>query len=236
MKDSVEMVIQQAHGYIVVQLIGVLSMHTIAATRTALVELLDGPGCVVADLSRLELRHPGCVAVFAAAATQAGGWPLARLALIGADPRMLSHLSSPGVGPAVPVAETLGAALAMTDQPPDRARTSSTGPAGDQHASRIATLAQTNPDGARFVQDWLGVLIEHDMFGRHELVTTLSTFLEHGRDYTGTSRALGIHPSTARYRIYRIAQVTRFDLHDSETLLNLHAATRLLTRSSDEPF
>lgn len=236
MKDSVEMVIQHAHGYVVVQLIGVLSMRTVAATRTTLVELLDGPGCVVADLSGLQLRHPGCVAVFAAATSQAGGWPLARLALIGADPRMRHHLSSRGVGPAVPVAESLGAALAMTDEPPHAARTSSTGPAGDRHASRITTIAQTNPEAARFVQGWLGVLLEHDMFGRHELVTTLSTFLEHGRDYTDTSRALGIHPSTARYRVYRITQLTQLDLHDSETLLNLHAATRLFTRTSDEPF
>jgi hypothetical protein len=210
-------------------------MHTIAPLRTSLVELLAGSDRVVADLSSLQLRHPACATVFAVAMRQAGGWPYAKLALIGADPRMLRHLSSRGIGPAVPVAHGLDAALALIDQPPHPARTSPTGPADEQRTARVAAIARTNPEAARFIQDWLGVLIEHDALGQHEFITTLSTFLEHDHDYDDTSRALGIHRSTARYRMYRISQLTQLDLHDQETRLSLHAATRILTRTPDEP-
>jgi hypothetical protein len=47
----------------------------------------------VADVSKLELRQPGCAAVFSAVVEQDGGWPHAKLALIGSDPRILTHLS-----------------------------------------------------------------------------------------------------------------------------------------------
>jgi hypothetical protein len=72
---------------------------------------------MVVDLSRVELRHLGCVAVFGAAVQQAGGWPDAKLALLGANPRMLTHLARCS-GPAVPVADSHDAALVMADQPP----------------------------------------------------------------------------------------------------------------------
>jgi hypothetical protein len=230
MNDAIEVLTQPATGHVMVLLIGVLSMQTMAATRTRLVELLGASDCVVVDLSGLHLRHPGCVAIFTTAVEQAGGWPHAKLALIGADPRMLTHLSSRGIDTAVPVADSLNAALAMTDLPP-RPRTSSTNPA----PSPVAAIARMNPAAAQFVQDWLGVLIEHDQLGRSELVATLATFLQHNCDYHDTARALGIHRSTARYRIHRIAQLTQLDLHDPEIHRHLHAATRIFDRLSDAP-
>ncbi|GAA1265337.1 hypothetical protein GCM10009609_30660 [Pseudonocardia aurantiaca] len=229
MNDAIEVVVQLGIGYALVLLIGVLSIQTMAALRTRLTDVLHQAGCVVADVSRLELRHPGCVSVFGAAVEQAGGWPAARLALTGASPRMVTHLSSRHVRATVPVADSVLAALAMTDQPPRQARTE---PEHDEGSPRITALAQTDPEGARFVQEWLGLLIEHDAFGRSQLVTTLSTFLECDCDHEGTARALGIHRSTVRYRIQRVGEITQLDLHNAEMRYFLRAATRILDRSA----
>jgi purine catabolism regulator len=77
------------------------------------------------------------------------------------------------------------------------------------------------------------VLIEHDVREHSELVATLAGFLEHNQDYDATARALGIHRSTARYRIHRVAQVTQLELRDPETARSLRAAIRMFNRLSD---
>lgn len=232
MGDKIEIEVQAATGFVVVLLVGVLSMQTVAATRAALVELLTDSDRVVVDLSRLELRHPGCGAVFGAAMQQAGGWPGAKLALLGADPRMLTHLAR-STGPAVPVADSLDAALVMTDQPPGPARSPLAHPTGEPRLSPVTAIAETNPEAAQFIQDWLGMLIEHDVCEPSELVATLAAFLEHNHDHDSTARALGIHRSTARYRIHRVAQLTQLDLRDPETARSLRAAIRIFIRLSD---
>jgi hypothetical protein len=232
MGDKIDIEVQPATGFVVVLLGGVLSMQTVAATRAALVELLADSDRVVVDLARVELRHPGCVAVFGAAVQQAGGWPDARLALIGADPRMLTHLAR-STGLAVPVADSLDAALVMTDQPPGPARSPLAHPSDDPRLSPVTAIAETNPEAAQFIQDWLGVLVEHDVREPSNLVATLAAFLEHNHDYDSTARALGIHRSTAHYRIHRVAQVTQLDLRDPETARSLRAAIRIFIRLTD---
>jgi PucR-like helix-turn-helix protein len=88
---------------------------------------------------------------------------------------------------------------------------------------------------ADFIQDWLGMLIEHDVRERSELVTTLAAFLQHNHDYPSTASRLGIHRSTARYRIHRIAQLTQLDIYDLETAQNLRAAIRAFAKFSGTP-
>ena len=232
MGDKIDIEVQPATGFVVVLLGGVLSMQTVAATRAALVELLADSDRVVVDLARVELRNPGCVAVFGASIQQAGGWPEARLALIGADPRMLTHLAR-STGPAVPVADSRDAALVMTDQPPAPARSPLAHPSDDPRLSHFTAIAETNPEAAQFIQDWLGVLVEHDVREPSKLVATLAAFLEHNHDYDSTARALGIHRSTARYRIHRVAQVTQLDLRDPETVRSLRAAIRIFIQLKD---
>jgi hypothetical protein len=108
MNDVVEVAIQPEGGYVVARLSGQLSLQTVATTRHTLTELLGRAGCVVADLSGLQLRDPETVAVFSAAVQQAGGWPRAKLALFGTRPRMLAELRSLRVREAVPVADGSG--------------------------------------------------------------------------------------------------------------------------------
>jgi hypothetical protein len=235
MNDAVEVLIQPGSGYVVALLVGVLSMQTMAAVRDVLVELLGESDCVVADLSGLRLRHPGCVVVFPAALELAGGWPQAKLALFGADPRMLAQLRSRRVGAAVPVADGLDAALAMAAQRPRPARASAISPTDEQGMSHVLAVAEKKGELTPFIRGWLGVLIDHDALQRSELVSTLSVYLDRGGDYGDASRALGVHRSTVRYRLQRIHELTRLDLHDADTRLNLHAATRALARLSGAP-
>src|ERR1700676_632286 len=45
----------------------------------------------------------------------------------------------------------------------------------------------------RYVQDWLGLLLNYDAKKRSELVTTLSRYLECGGSYDATAKALSVH-------------------------------------------
>jgi DNA-binding PucR family transcriptional regulator len=79
----------------------------------------------------------------------------------------------------------------------------------------------------RFVRQWLGALLDYDQARRTELVSTLATYLDLGRSYDETARALMIHRSTLRYRLKRIRELASLDLNETETELNVHLATRL---------
>jgi anti-anti-sigma regulatory factor len=235
MNDAIEVAIQPQGGYVVVRLSGELSLQTAAAARHALVQLLREADCVVADLSGLRLRDPGCVAVFAAALQQAGGWPHAKLALFGAGPRMLAQLRYPGVGAVVPVADGLDAAVTVADRSPGPASLSGITTIDEQGMSRVFEAMEKNGWLERFVRDWLGVLLDYDSQQRSELVRTLSVYLDCGGDYDEVSRGLGVHRSTVRYRVQRIRGLTQLDLEDADIRLNLHAATRALARFSGSP-
>ncbi|NMH96790.1 helix-turn-helix domain-containing protein [Pseudonocardia acidicola] len=230
MDDAVDVVIQPRGRYVVARLSGALSWQTAPAVRRALVELLPEAGCVAVDLSGLRLRDPGCVAVFAAALEQAGGWPHAKLALFGADPVMLAQLRCPLVRATVPVADGLDAALAAADRPPGPAWPSGITAPDEERISRVLAAAEAGGGLARFVRDWLGVLLGYDSRQRSQLVRTLSMYLDRGCDYDGASRALGVHRSTVRYRVQRIRELTRLDLDDPDTRVMLQAALQALVR------
>ena len=78
----------------------------------------------------------------------------------------------------------------------------------------------------RFVQRWLGKLLEYDAQRGSELVRTLSHHLEHGGNYELTAKSLIVHRNTLKYRLQRIRQIGQLDLGDPETWFNLHLATR----------
>ena len=138
----------------VARLSGQLWLQTVVAARQVLVELLGDAGCVVADLSRLRLRDPECVAVFWAAVRQVGGWPRGRLALFGAGPRMLAQLRWSRVGGAVPVADGLDGALAAVGTPPG-AWPSGVIATNEQAIACVLAAAESNGGLTRFVRHWL---------------------------------------------------------------------------------
>jgi sugar diacid utilization regulator len=91
---------------------------------------------------------------------------------------------------------------------------------------RILIVGDDNTDIDRFVQEWLGPLLDYDADHHADLVETLHQYLEHGGNYDAAAATLLIHRSTLRYRLQRIRNVSGLDLHDVDVKLNLHVATR----------
>ena len=78
----------------------------------------------------------------------------------------------------------------------------------------------------RFVEHWLGTLLEYDARRGSQLVRTLAHHLERGGNYELTAKSLIVHRSTLKYRLQRIRQIADLDLGDPDTWFNLHLATR----------
>ncbi|MET0885921.1 MAG: helix-turn-helix domain-containing protein, partial [Mycetocola sp.] len=91
---------------------------------------------------------------------------------------------------------------------------------------RIIDTSDDAVELGRFLDEWLGALVEHDRDHHSELVHTLTLYLDSAGNYDRTADALTIHRSTLRYRLGRIREVSGRDLGDPETRLNLHIAVR----------
>ncbi len=91
---------------------------------------------------------------------------------------------------------------------------------------RMVGTAETEPEVADFIREWLGILIDYDTIHHYDLVTTLWQYYECGGNYDATAHALLIHRSTLRYRLRRVRELTGYDLRAVDTRLNLHIATR----------
>lgn len=78
----------------------------------------------------------------------------------------------------------------------------------------------------RFVQEWLGTLLDYDAARGAQLVLTLARYLEHGGNYDATANALAIHRSTLKYRLQRIRDISGHDLGVPDVSFNLALAVR----------
>jgi DNA-binding PucR family transcriptional regulator len=78
----------------------------------------------------------------------------------------------------------------------------------------------------RFVQQWLGPLLDYDARKNTELVATLTRYLECGGSYEATAKALVVHRSTLKYRLQRIRAITGLDVSEPDVHFNLQLATR----------
>jgi DNA-binding PucR family transcriptional regulator len=93
----------------------------------------------------------------------------------------------------------------------------------------LLRILDTSDDGAeldRYVNEWLGALVDHDRDHHSELVHTLTVYLDSGGNYDRTADSLIIHRSTLRYRLGRIRELSGRDLTDADSRLNLHIAVR----------
>lgn len=80
----------------------------------------------------------------------------------------------------------------------------------------------------RFVEDFLGPLLEYDRKQDAKLVETLAAYFQHGGNIKRISRALFTHYNTIAYRLQRIQQIGGLDLKNPEHLLNAHVALKAL--------
>jgi DNA-binding PucR family transcriptional regulator len=77
---------------------------------------------------------------------------------------------------------------------------------------------------ADLVAEWLGPLLAHDGQRRQRLLPTLAAYLDAGAAQQTTADALGVHVSTLKYRLGRIAEVTGRDLSAPDVRFQLQVA------------
>ncbi|MEQ8895501.1 MAG: PucR family transcriptional regulator ligand-binding domain-containing protein [Roseovarius sp.] len=68
------------------------------------------------------------------------------------------------------------------------------------------------PEAKRFVDDWLGALIDHDRRRASRLVATLRAFLEANGNHREAAKRLNLHHNSVRYRIAKISKLTGHDV------------------------
>jgi purine catabolism regulator len=78
-----------------------------------------------------------------------------------------------------------------------------------------------------FCEDILGPFLEHDRRRSADLVETLRVFLAKNQNHAQTSRALGIHYNTLRYRLAKIREIAGDALSDPQRRLTLEVALHL---------
>ena len=106
----------------------------------------------------------------------------------------------------------------------------STIPVGRFDGLGIARFLATDADQFRllsFVDEWLGSLVAYDEEHRSDLVHTLGESLRDQQSLRASSDRLHIHPSTLKYRLRRIQELSGRDLHDPDDRFNLDLACRV---------
>lgn len=97
----------------------------------------------------------------------------------------------------------------------------------------ILSLIEINPENfAKFAQKTIGPLIEYDQKHKTQLVSTLNIFFKYNCNVLKAAREGYLNPSTMKYRLRRIQEITGLDLKEPETSLQLQLALRL-TNCSD---
>jgi purine catabolism regulator len=80
-------------------------------------------------------------------------------------------------------------------------------------------------------------LVDYDEQHRADLVETLRAYFDANASPKDAAERLGVHRNTVLYRLDRIANLTGYDLGDSETRLRLQLALAMHTikRSRSDP-
>jgi AraC-like DNA-binding protein len=107
-------------GVVVARAVGPVVGSTLVDLRDGLAKLLADGVPVLLDVSEVRLDWAPAPEVFVSAVTAAGGWPLARLVLFGADRAAAERLRSCRVTDAVPLALTAEEAAVLADTRPAR--------------------------------------------------------------------------------------------------------------------
>ncbi len=93
----------------------------------------------------------------------------------------------------------------------------------------IFSLIEINPQRfADFTQKTLGLLMEYDQKHKTQLVDTLNLYFNYNSNVLKASREGYLNPSTMKYRLRRIQEITGLDLKDADVGLQLQLAMRLI--------
>ena len=92
----------------------------------------------------------------------------------------------------------------------------------------IFSLIEINPQNfAEFAKRTIGPLIVYDQDHNTQLVKTLSLFFKNNGNVLKAAREGYLNPSTVKYRLRRIQEITGLDLKETETCLQLQLALRI---------
>lgn len=175
-----------------------------------------------------------------AAALEALGWPAvagtvddADLAVAGippgeSDARLVSELDSRGLSGGVSRAGP-PAALAAAVRQARNAAAVADGKVlrfGDLGALRLLASLAEGPELARYVEDELGPLLEHDARSGNPLLPTLRAFLNHGGNKVRAAEALFVQRRTLYHRLDRIAEILGLDLATVDNQQRVQLAVR----------
>jgi sugar diacid utilization regulator len=80
----------------------------------------------------------------------------------------------------------------------------------------------------KFVEEWLGPLLDYDRLHHANLIQTLGVFLESGGNYRETAKIMFLHHNTVRYRIQTISKLLNCNIQETKTRLHLQIALLLL--------
>ncbi len=92
----------------------------------------------------------------------------------------------------------------------------------------IFSLIEINPQNfAEFAKSTIGPLIVYDQEHNTQLVKTLSLFFKNNGNVLKAAREGYLNPSTVKYRLRRIQEITGLNLKEAETCLQLQLALRI---------
>ncbi len=92
----------------------------------------------------------------------------------------------------------------------------------------VFSLIEINPENfAEFAKRTIGPLIEYDQKHKTQLVNTLNLFYKYNSNVLKASRKGFLNPSTMKYRLRRIQEITGLNLKEPEISLQLQLAMRL---------
>lgn len=87
---------------------------------------------------------------------------------------------------------------------------------------------------AKFIKKSLGPLVEYDQKHKTQLVETLNLYYKYNGNVLKASRKGYLNPSTMKYRLRRIKEITGLDYKDADVSLQLQLALRLLNYDCPE--
>lgn len=93
-----------------------------------------------------------------------------------------------------------------------------------QYLLRITANAEMTRD---LLHPAVGILRRYDRENGTELIKTLDSYMEHGRNQIRTAEALFIHRNTLKYRLARIEELPQIQLSEPEDTLYLLLSLRL---------
>lgn len=98
----------------------------------------------------------------------------------------------------------------------------------DMGVYRLFTHPALQEEVEKFVDEWLGPLLDYDQLHQANLIQTLGVFLESGGNYRETAKIMFLHHNTVRYRIQTISKLLNCNIQETKTRLHLQIALLLL--------